>query len=233
MSTLYVTIPCYSMHGRGIEFLQYSFDRLKEQDYTDFTCVISDDSEDNKIRDLCDSESRNLDILYLKNDPDKKGSSSNLNNAIRNCPLNSAIKVLCQDDALLGDDALTITLKALEGHSWLVTTYLHTKDNVVYYNKHTPKISEYPYVDNLIGTHSAICFMNDGQSFFDENLKFFMDCDFSYRLLLKFGLPVVLPEITMAQTIWSGQISNSQITNELVQKEYFYLIDKYQGKPYP
>jgi glycosyltransferase involved in cell wall biosynthesis len=232
MSSLYITIPVYEMAGRGVEMLSYSLDRLKEQDYTDFTVVVSDDSRDDKIRDLCDSESKNLDILYLKNDPDKKGSSSNLNNAIRNCPLNSYIKILCQDDYMWGEDALTLTLKALEGKKWLVTSYLHTQNRQQFYKKQIPSISQYPYLDNLIGTHSAISFYNDGQSFFDENLKWYMDCDFSYRLLLKFGLPVILQEVTMIQTIWSGQISTSQITNNLVQMEYYYLINKYGGKPY-
>ena len=49
-----VCIPAYSMQGKGVTLLKYSLDILSQQDFQDFEVVVSDQSDDEDIRDLCD-----------------------------------------------------------------------------------------------------------------------------------------------------------------------------------
>ena len=64
---LSIAIPTYEFHGFGVEFLRVSLDRLKSQSFTDFEVIISDQSQDSLIKDLCDTYSQVLDIKYIPN----------------------------------------------------------------------------------------------------------------------------------------------------------------------
>jgi len=44
-----IAIPCYEMHGRGTEMLQYSLNTIKKQVNSDFEVVISDHSKNDDI----------------------------------------------------------------------------------------------------------------------------------------------------------------------------------------
>ena len=48
-----ICIPTYEMGGYGVEYLNHSLNILSKQTYQDFEIVISDQSENNDIKDLC------------------------------------------------------------------------------------------------------------------------------------------------------------------------------------
>ena len=225
---LSVAIPCYEMNGRGSEMLQYSFEVLKRQNFQDFEVVVSDHSVDDNVRDVCNRESKYLNIGYFRNAKKRGSSSANINNAIVNCT-GQLIKILCQDDFLYGNDAIEKTINKFDyTKKWLVSGYLHTRDRINFDTHHVPKLSSRIYLENHIGTHSCLTILNDDPILFDENLIWFMDSEYYYRLYKRYGAPLIMSEPTMAQYLWQGQVTNTIITDEIIKSEEKYIASKYE-----
>ena len=100
-----VVIPVYEMCGDGVFFLEKSFNTLINQTYKNIEVVISDHSVGTDIEELCVKYSNNLNIKYLKNIHNRGGSSSNLNNGLKNCD-GTIIKILMQDEFLYDEQGL-------------------------------------------------------------------------------------------------------------------------------
>jgi glycosyltransferase involved in cell wall biosynthesis len=223
-----IAIPCYEMGGWGNSFLQYSLNILKDQTFKDFEVVVSDHSTDDKIKNVC-SNYKDLNIKYIKNENQRGSSSANINNCIRHSE-GKLIKVLCQDDYLYGNDAIDKTVKAFSyGGKWLATSYYHTRNRFDLIDLHMPKINDDNFLENNIGTHSCLTIINEEPIFFDENLLWFMDCEYYHRLFLKYGFPEVLEEPTLVQFLWTGQVTNTLINQKLVTKEVEYIKQKYES----
>ena len=63
-----ICTPTYEMNGKGAEYLEYSFNILYYQTFKDFEIIISDHSESDLIKDLCDKWSSVLTIHYFRKD---------------------------------------------------------------------------------------------------------------------------------------------------------------------
>ena len=227
-----IAIPCYEMRGQGAEMLLFSLSTIRQQDidYRDFEVVVADHSINDDIYDVCNSAGSYLNIVYTRN-PEKRGSSSaNMNCAIKNCS-GRLIKIICQDDFLFRVDSLEQTINNFDyNKKWLVSAYYHTYDRQNLFGYHRPELSSKIYIENKIGTHSCLTILNEDPLLFNESLLWFMDCEYYYRLYLKYGEPTILNEATFAQLLWDGQVTNTLINPELVEKEEKYLNDKYAGK---
>jgi glycosyltransferase involved in cell wall biosynthesis len=219
------------MAGKGVERLEYNLNKLKEQTFKDFEIVVSDDSENEDIKNLCSKWLNDLSIKYFKN-AGPKGPSPNLNNAIKNSS-GELIRVICQDDFFLDQDSIFKTINGFDQKTkWLTAAYVHTNNRINFINPHIPSLSAIPYSDNRIGTHSCLCFINEQKEFFDENLIYYMDCDFHYRMLKRYGIPKVLKEPTFAQLLSPEQVTNTLVTGDLAKKEYEYVTKKYNNEIY-
>ena len=49
-----IAIPTYEMKGKGVEYLEHSFQILNNQTFKDFEIIISDHSKSDDIKLLCD-----------------------------------------------------------------------------------------------------------------------------------------------------------------------------------
>ena len=233
MAKISIAIPCYEMGGWGDSLLQYSLDILKTQSFKDFEVVISDHSADNKIKKICDADKKYLNIKYIKNEKNRGSSSANANNAILNSS-GDIIKILCQDDYLFGVTAIEKIVNSFDyNRKWLLSSYVHTKDRREFINYHLPKFSDKIYLENFVGTHSCLSILNDEPIFFDDNLIWYMDCDFYYRMYQKYNNPVILTEPTVVQFLWSGQVTNTLVTDEVIKKEMEYILNKYEQNTTP
>jgi hypothetical protein len=54
-----------------------------------------------------------------------------------------------------------------------------------------------------------------------------MDVDYYKRLFDKYGLPEIIENILVANRVWDGQISTSQITQDIIDKEVAYIRRKH------
>lgn len=224
---LSVCIPTYEMRGEAKRVLTRSFDILKKQTFKDFEVVISDNSEDNVIENLCkDPEHQSLNIKYFKNP--KKGISSNTNVAMKKAS-GELIKILYMDDVLADENSLQDIVNNFKRY-WLVTGCGHDTGNGKIKNIHYPRYNKNLYLGkNTIGAPSVLTIKNEDILLFDENLSWLLDCDYYKRLHDKYGEPDILNKINVIIGIGKHQTTN-HLDNNLKQKEYSYIEKKYTGK---
>jgi glycosyltransferase involved in cell wall biosynthesis len=236
-----ICIPAYEMRGCGLDFLKFNLKTFKQQSFSDFEVVISDHSQNDDIENLC--KESDLKIKYIKNSNNIGNSSANINNAIKNAS-GKWIKVLFQDDFLYGKNALldlrNFILQNFQTYSdncdengifenndnldekgWVVTASEHTTDGNNLINPYQPRwsLEAIQKGHNTISSPSVLCFKNDKDNiFFDENLNWFMDLDYYYRLFLKYGEPKILNSINAVNRVWDGSES-ARLTQDAKDKE--------------
>ncbi len=222
-----VCIPTYEMAGHGAAFLLRALESIKQQTIKDLEVVVSDHSENEEIRDIC--KNSDLDVKYLKNSNNRGSSSANINNAVQNAS-GDYIKILFQDDYLCRTDCLEKVLSEFEsGAGWVVVGTIHTTDGVNFYNPIKPKYHEKIYLgENTISSPSVIAIKNEKPLLFDEKLSWLMDVEYYKRLYDKYGLPNIVKDALVVNTLWEGQISNTRITKDLVDKEVEYVRQKHE-----
>lgn len=221
-----ICIPTYEMKGEGAEYLEYSFNILYHQTYKNFEIIISDHSESNLIKDLCDKWSSVLKIHYFRNPNNKGNSSANINNAIKHAN-GEIIKVLFQDDFLYDKYSLEKQLECFRG-GWLVTACCHYNGKEIYKSLYPYYHDQIQYGRNTISSPSVLMFENKNIIEFDENLIWLMDVDYYKRLYDKFGLPTICNYISIVNREHKNQVSNTLATEEVQQNELKYIIKKYE-----
>ncbi|OGF21717.1 hypothetical protein A2Y83_03275 [Candidatus Falkowbacteria bacterium RBG_13_39_14] len=232
MKFLTVCIPTYEMMGFGEKFLKHNFDILKEQTFKNFEVIISDHSKTDLIENLCEQYKNLLDIKYFKNNENRGSSSANINNAIKNAK-GKLIKIIFQDDFLYEKKSLEKIVNNFDfkKDNWLITACEHTVDGVNYYRPFYPKYHDKIHLSrNTISSPSALTIKNENPLLFDENLIWAMDCDYYKRCYDKFGEPKILNEINVVNRAGTHQVSNTIVNEVLQEKEYKYLLKKYNIK---
>jgi len=219
-----VCIPTYEMGGVGKEKLKRSLDVLTTQTCKDFEVVISDNSENDEIKNLCkSSEYQSLNINYFKNP--RKGLAQNTNEAIKHAT-GEIIKILYMDDYLANDTALGSIKDNFNGY-WLVTGCEHD-DGKHRYNPHYPRYSKkIARGKNTIGSPSVLSIKNENPLLFDENMTWVLDCDYYKRMYDKYGKPTILNEINVVIGTGKHQMTNI-LSNTAKIKERYYMARKYK-----
>lgn len=225
-----IAIPAYGYNGKGREFLNQSFNILFSQVFKDFEVVISDHSQDDTIKDLCEDWSKHLNIKYFRNEIGRGVISPNLNNALKNCS-GKWIKILFQDDLLFDVDTLKNIKDFIDSDkdiNWIASSFWHTNDGVSIYRRMKPTWPELPIWagHNHIGCPSAITIKNEDILYFDDNLNWLMDCDYYQRMFLKHGLPKILDVDTMVNRVVEDRLTNI-ITEQQKISEYEKLKNIY------
>ena len=64
-----IAIPTYGYDGKGVEFLDYNFEKLNNQVFKDFEIIVSDHSIDDTIKTICNKWGDTLNIKYYRNEP--------------------------------------------------------------------------------------------------------------------------------------------------------------------
>ncbi len=220
------------MHGLGAEYLTHSLTILSSQTFGDFEIVISDHSENEDIKNVAAKFRELMEIKYIKNKMKLGNSSANINNAIKNAS-GQYVKILFQDDYLYGDDSLAILSKNLmqTKPKWLATSTIHTKNGRDYYRPFHPKYDDGTILfKNTLSSPSVLTLKNESPIFFDENLIWYMDCDYYKRCFERFGNPVILDEILVVNRVGTHQISNTLATDKIRRREFKYVLNKFRVK---
>lgn len=226
-----IAIPTYEMKGKGVEYLEHSFNILSAQTFKDFEVVISDHSIDNTIQILCEKWSNTLGIRYIRNDINRGNSSSNLNNAIKNSS-GKWIKILFQDDFLFDNNSLmSIYNFIIENPKtiWIATACEHSNDGYNFYRPLYPSWNErIQFGNNTISSPSVICIENTNDKIqFDVQLIWLMDVDYYKRMYDKFGEPSYINKICVVNRTWSNQLSNT-IPESIKSNEFEIVRKKYK-----
>jgi glycosyltransferase involved in cell wall biosynthesis len=224
-----IAIPAYGYDGKGTEFLEHNFEKIYNQSFQDFEVIVSDHSIDDTIKNLCDKWTDKLKIKHFFNEKGRGFISPNINESMKKCS-GKWIKILFQDDFFYDNKSLEHQYKVLSESSkikWLITTFCHTNDGVKFYNLYFPKLSENIWGgNNTLGNPSNLTLINKDLIFFDEELNWFMDCEYYYRLFLKYGEPTIIPQVTIVNRTHGNGLSNT-IPQSTKDKELKILTNKY------
>jgi len=219
MAKITVAVPVHGMDNKEF-FLKRLLDSLWSQTFQDFDIVVSDNSDDRILGDICDYYKTG--ITYLQNP--RKGMAQNTNEAIK-ASKGTLIKILYMDDFMAHDKALQRIWDNFSGH-WLVTGCSHCVDNYID-NPHKPVYSDDIHLgNNTIGSPSVLTILNQTPLLFDEEMQWLLDCDLYKRYHNLYGEPVILNDINVVIGLHDGQASNL-MGDERKLQEKAYIQNKY------
>ncbi len=218
---LSVAIPTSKMPNGDVLFFR-CVESLWNQSFQDFEIVVTDNSEDDTILNIC--KFFKTGITYYRNPI--KGMAQNTNEAIRRCK-GELIKILYMDDYMAHNRALQKIVNNFEGE-WLVTACTHIRSG----NNYTEHIHYPDYSldihtgNNTIGSPSVLTIRNKNLILFDPNLGWLLDCDYYRRMYDLHGEPTVLRDINVIIGVHEGQETNI-LGDQRKLAEYEYLQKKY------
>ena len=227
-----IAIPTWECHGRGGEFLDDLLRTIEIQTLKDFEVCISDHSENNDVLDVVKTFEDKFSIVYSHNSENRGNGPANTNKAIDMCS-GDIIKVMFQDDFFYDDESLEKINNQFNttDKTWLVNGCNHTQnDGHSFYWEMYPKWNDRLLEGvNTISSPSVVSFKKEVVNRFDENLVYFMDCEFYYGMNNKYGLPIFLNDVLISNRVGSHQIS-SNIGNKknYISRETEYCIGKYR-----
>ncbi len=227
-----IAISTYEANGRGPDFLRKNIDSIMNQDYKNIEIVISDHATDSSIKSVCaEYQNDTFPVMYIHNPYNKGNISDNINNAIKHCK-GKFIKILFMDDYLFHNEAIKKIVCEFEMYpdkSWLTHTYVHTNNYSTFYNLHHPQESSNIF-KNKIGCPSCLVIRNTVSERFDTEIKWYMDYELYYRLNRVYGSPIYLHNSIpyVVQFIHKEQVTNTDITKELILKEEKYIHSKHR-----
>lgn len=221
-----IIIPCYEMKGLGVQFLNFSLQKLERQEFKDFEVIVTDQSSDSNIMKLCEFWSSRIDIKYLNAFNLEHKFSTNTNNGI----LNSSglwLKFICQDDFLLNEYSLMKIhdhISSNTGINWLATACFHSNDGVNFYRPFHPKWNkDLVFGNNSISSPTVICVKNSKTiPLFDDNLEWLVDCEWYHRLYNLHGEPHYIQDYIVVNRTWGDRLSDN-ISLETKQRELDYI----------
>lgn len=219
MAKITVAIPTHNMKNKEF-FLRRSLDALWSQTFQDFDIVVSDNSEDDALKPICDHYKTG--IRYFKNP--LKGMAQNTNFAMGKAE-GKLIKILYLDDYLAHPKALQEIWDKFDGH-WLATGCLHDEGKGAHH-PHIPEYNDEIYLGkNTIGSPSVITVLNEGHLAFDERMTWVLDCDYFYRMYNQYGLPSILKTSNVVIGIHNGQMTHL-IEDKDKEREIAYATKKH------
>ena len=224
-----ICIPAYRKAGQLAKLLE----SVLMQDFRDFELIVSDDSPDDAVRQLCVQYQQKLPIQYYHNQP-ALGSPENWNNAIR-LARGQWIKLMHDDDAFAAPDSLR-KLYELTGHdvSFVFCGYQRVASKGVL-PPHSisagwvQKIRKDPrllMVHNVIGHPSVTLHRNMPGMLYDQRMKWMVDIDLYIRFL-QAGSFRFSPEQLVLIGHNEQQLTHTIFTNKkVVVPENLLLLEK-------
>ncbi len=136
---------------------------------------------------------------------------ANLNSAVAHCS-SSVVKVLFQDDYLLGQASLSSSYAALQNSpsGWVVSAFDHIDNQSLrVIRPMTPKFTKSLVRGiNRIGAPSVVIFQKERYIDCDESLKYTFDCDWYLLMSHKWGRPGVNPSLSIRIRLHDAQATH-------------------------
>lgn len=229
-----VCIPSYEMNGHGHVYLKKLLDSIQIQEGIVYNAVVSDQSTDNKISDLC----KEYEFVNCIRYDGPRNACHNTNNAMKHAE-GKVIKIMFADDWFLRSDCLyNCTVPILQGEKWLATACVHSDgvsrdelDGRCYYTR--PMIPKYHskihFGVNTISSPSVISVINDDVPEFDENVCLLLDVDWYKRLEIKYGEPFIVNSYNVVNRVHKDSLQGimGDDINNILETEKKYISEKY------
>lgn len=235
-----IAIPTHDRGNNGPLWMQELLESIKKQTFQNFEIVVSDQSKNDNILDVCKDYSDNFDFKYIK----YEGSvpCENINTALEECN-GEIIKPMFSDDIFVDEKALEIIDNAYHTTNckWAFSGFCGTKDGKNFYEYKIPRWTDYMLEGrNLLSSPSVVSFLNSHKQYFDEKLKLLLDTDFYHRMRWENGMPHIIEDNLVANRDHNDRISSHQTSNYdaiiehpegnwmINTEEYHYVQEKYK-----
>lgn len=205
-----ICIPAY----RQVDFLRVTLRSIQEQDFDDYELIVSDDSPDDSVRDLLGQFAFGDRLRYVKNAP-ALGSPENWNAAIR-LARGDYVKIQHHDDHFVRPDALRRFVELLDADpaadfGFAASLVEHVDSGLERVHRPTQAQLDDLRADpaalfngNCVGAPSAtICRRGLGLEY-DGRMKWLVDIDYYYRVLMRNGHFAYTPEVLIGTPTNAG-----------------------------
>ena len=238
MSEISIAIPAHDRGENGPKWMRELLDTIREQTFQDFNVVVSDQSKNDKIMDVCKEYAPYLEFVYVKYTGDVP--CENINVALENCE-GRIIKIMFSDDVFMRKDALERIKHEYDSTKckWAFSGFANW-DGEDYFDNKLPEWKERTLEgNNHLSSPTVVSFLNEGRVDFDHNLKLLLDVDFYHRMRMKNGYPFIIPEVLVANRDHDDRISSDATSQyDMVvehpeggwmmnRRELMYVRDKY------
>jgi glycosyltransferase involved in cell wall biosynthesis len=228
-----IIIPTWEYYDNsGDKILKYTLDRIQEQTYTNYNVIISDNSTNDKIKNMCSEHelTKNKKLVYyphrhLHIDAQDNGSPAgdghkSLNFLVNRETNSDYIKILFQDDFFTTKKSLELAINQVDDNfHWYIWNirqqeFQSIEEGGKFNDRHNLYYNDkIIFGNNTVGNPSAIMIKNSLRPFpkFYSSSQFTIlgDCIFYHMMYQKYGKPQTLrseiPLVTVR--IWENCIS--------------------------
>lgn len=196
-----ICIPAFQQ----VEYLRDTLRSIEEQEFDDYELIVSDDSPDDSVRELLAEFDFGERLRYVRNSP-ALGSPENWNAAVR-LARGDYVKLQHHDDHFMRPDALRRFVELLDADpaadfGFAASLVEHVDSGLE--RVHRPTAQQLAdlradpaalFIGNCVGAPSAtICRRGIGLEY-DRRMKWLVDIDFYYRVLMRNGRFAYTPEV--------------------------------------
>ena len=228
-----ICIPAY----KRVTFLKRLLDSIESQTYRRFEVVITDDSPDNDVSDICQSHALAASIRYFRNEK-QLGTPENWNESIRRAA-GVWIKLMHDDDWFRDPKALDVFADAVKKNP-AGNFFFCEYSNVLLDDRGTEQEIRLPrdwqrrlekdpkslLSSNRIGPPSVVLHKKSPDIQYDSTLKWLVDIDFYIRFL-QHSKPWLIPENLISVGLGKDQVTKLVFRNPRVEvPENLYVLNK-------
>jgi len=215
-------------------FLVKYLSHLMYQTFKDFDVVISDQSEGDNLKTICDTFLHVLNIRYVRNTSEKKNAANNVNFAIRHAT-GEIIKLLYMDDFFVDQEALQKISNAFDSNpesKWFISGFtVCNEDRTKFFGTRLPWYeNKYVNGDNTTGNPSNYSVRREYALEMDEDLLWLVDGEYFYRSYYHYGDPIKINDILVCLMDRLDGAFHDESIKSLDAKERQYCVDKF-NKP--
>jgi hypothetical protein len=238
MSKVCIAVPTHNYNDKSSFFLKRLFENILLQNFKDYSVCISDQSTNKDVLNVYKEYSEQIDIKYVKNSS-RKNSTQNINNSLFNSE-GEIVKIMFMDDYFYTPDALDIIVREMEINNsiWSLCSTHHFKEDLNEFGSILyPTWGGEKLLDgqNTIGAPTVMSYRKENEILFDEKLRLLVDVELYYRMMLEYGLPLLI-EATLVVTSLSDSSTIGKMESDkekislLLKKESRYCRNKLIGE---
>lgn len=186
-----ICIPAY----KRVDYLKRLLDSIAVQTYRDFEVIVTDDSPNEEVQQLCRQYTDQFALHFFKN-PHNLNTPENWNEGVRKAR-GQWIKIMHDDDWFSTPDSLTQFAQAIRQHpdsTFFFSAYANIYEGTnrrqemrlkSFWNKALEMDPLVLIADNVVGPPSVTLYKNNREIWYDRNMKYVVDIDFYVRYLGK------------------------------------------------
>jgi glycosyltransferase involved in cell wall biosynthesis len=233
MLDISVCIPVYKMENNKCEkFLIECLSHLIFQTFKNFEIVVADQSEDDSLKNICDTFSHVLNVKHVRNKSGIKNAANNVNCSIKHAK-GKIVKLLFVDDYFVDNRALEKIKTAFDlnpDKSWLLAGYTHSDmERTKYWNTFLPTYDQtWVNCDNATGNPSNYSVRRECAVEMDESLLWIVDKEYFHRSYYHYGYPILLKEVLVCFREHGNSAFFDPKIRALDTVERQYWVEKYQ-----